>query len=367
MDNRRNDSIVVLVAGLDHVIHKVLNQANSLRDKNIETVFFSRDFSSYSLTLCNKFGFPLVKEVDSSILSLISFIKAIYKYKITHVEFYLSSKSINLLTYYLISLILRMPIFVWARGGELAKWNQHSLPRKLIIRMIISSSKAFFFKEIWMPEKIRHLKLNEKQLVFMPNRVKVYRELPTYQGVEILFLNTFHPIRDPMLFVKTAYIYHNKYSKFEQFRVVGLSGHKVASRSNAEQEVVEYVQKHDMGTYLHLHEWTNEPRKYFEKAKIFVLPAKVVFANFALLEAMERGVIPIITDLDPSGSKIVENEKCGLVVHHDPEAIAERIDFLMRHRERANEMASLAREKIETEYNLETNVELLKGFYNKSS
>ena len=68
--------------------------------------------------------------------------------------------------------------------------------------------------------------------------------------------------------------------------------------------------------------FVSDPSKLYKKARFFVLPADVVFANNALLEAMSYGVVPLISR--QIGSElIVEDGMNGFLFEHNQESFEE--------------------------------------------
>jgi glycosyltransferase involved in cell wall biosynthesis len=86
----------------------------------------------------------------------------------------------------------------------------------------------------------------------------------------------------------------------------------------AVQRQEDYVRRHTRkGIELHPFQ---PPQKYFLKSKFFVLPADIVYLNFALLEAMAHGVVPIVSDVE-GARNIVEDGVSGLVAPHSREGL----------------------------------------------
>lgn len=50
------------------------------------------------------------------------------------------------------------------------------------------------------------------------------------------------------------------------------------------------------------------PEPYYRDARFFVLHGEIVFANFALLEAMARGVVPIASAVEGADKIVVDGE-----------------------------------------------------------
>jgi len=63
-----------------------------------------------------------------------------------------------------------------------------------------------------------------------------------------------------------------------------------------------------------------DPVASFRRARWFVLPSDVVFGNFALLEAMSHGAVPIVSDVEGT-EQIVRDGVDGLVAGHSQEGL----------------------------------------------
>ncbi|MBU1761263.1 MAG: glycosyltransferase [Bacteroidetes bacterium] len=63
----------------------------------------------------------------------------------------------------------------------------------------------------------------------------------------------------------------------------------------------------------------SDPSQKYKKAKFFVLPADIIFANNSLLEAMSYGVVPLVAK-QPGTEMIVEDGVNGFVFDYNEES-----------------------------------------------
>ena len=100
------------------------------------------------------------------------------------------------------------------------------------------------------------------------------------------------------------------------------------------------------------HDYT-DPVPFYRRARFFVLPGDVVFGNFALLEAMSHGVVPIVSNAESPGL-LVKDGFNGIVIEHRSESLlAAMQDVLTLDEERWNEMSAAARRTVEADFSLD--------------
>jgi glycosyltransferase involved in cell wall biosynthesis len=96
----------------------------------------------------------------------------------------------------------------------------------------------------------------------------------------------------------------------------------------------------------------SNPKEYYENASFFVLPAKIVFANNSLLEAMSYGVVPIVSKAEGT-DLIVKDGINGFVF----ETYEEFLECMIKaHELSENEYLRLsnnARETIKNDFSVE--------------
>src|SRR5690606_30158578 len=64
----------------------------------------------------------------------------------------------------------------------------------------------------------------------------------------------------------------------------------------AEVEVLALIDELGLRDRVEIAGFVAHPEEYYRRARIFVLPADIIFANYSLLEAMSHGVVPLVGD-----------------------------------------------------------------------
>lgn len=98
-----------------------------------------------------------------------------------------------------------------------------------------------------------------------------------------------------------------------------------------------------------------------------LLPIKNYFESYPtkMFEYMAMGIPVLVSDF-PLYRDIVENNVCGICVDPlDPDAIAQAINFLMDHPEKAKEMGQNGQKAVQKTYNWHKEAEKLLSFYDR--
>ena len=120
------------------------------------------------------------------------------------------------------------------------------------------------------------------------------------------------------------------------------------SKSELEKYKSQIPEKYENN--VRIMEWTSNSKKYYENASIFVLPADLVYLNFSLLEAMERGVPAIVANV-PDVEKIIKNNVDGIITEQNSNSFADAIISLLQDEKTRLTLAFNARDKIVNNFN----------------
>jgi glycosyltransferase involved in cell wall biosynthesis len=220
-------------------------------------------------------------------------------------------------------------------------------------------ARVVFIKELYMRDYIRRYRIcDPSKLAFIHNHIPV-RPIDSYSRKKrtVLFLNLFKPWRNVDLIVRAAPQVLEVFPD-TQFRLVGMTGRPT------EKLIAETIVTLDLENDVLLLPFAKTPELEYEHASVFVLPADLVYCNNALLEAMERGVPPIVADV-PGSELVVEHGVSGLCVERTPEAIAHAIiDLFADENERQN-LAQGARHRIEKEFDERHRTRMLLDQYSR--
>jgi glycosyltransferase involved in cell wall biosynthesis len=179
-------------------------------------------------------------------------------------------------------------------------------------------SSVVWYRELYMKPMLE--KVGAKNLFFLhnaietPNPVKGESLIGNDKDITFLWLNRVIPERKWDWFI-------NALKKEDLKNTINyLVGILPGSKYKTEQETI----KLNKPCNLFLEEYSGDPSQYYKRAKFFVLPADVVFANHALLEAMSYGVVPLVSKVQGS-ELIVDEGKNGFIFQHDEESFIEAI------------------------------------------
>ena len=112
-------------------------------------------------------------------------------------------------------------------------------------------------------------------------------------------------------------------------------------------------------------DYNDAPQLFYKRAKFFVLPATVVFANHAVLEAMQYGVVPLLSD-QPGTSLITENGKEGFVFNHTKGDLeAAMLKAFHMDEAQLQRMSAAAMAKIKNDFSEEKYTEAIKKLYER--
>ncbi|HEX2081163.1 MAG TPA: glycosyltransferase, partial [Longimicrobium sp.] len=275
--------------------------------------------------------------------------------------------------------LLPMVLYAAARGvprtlvsrGELypADFNRNDALTRLSFIALLKLTNLVIAKELYVDEMLdRHCP--DVARFRWTNAIPVRGE-PSYerQGNEVLFLNFFKSFRNLEVIIRAAPLVRRAVPDV-RFLLVGSSG-QLGSASNFFAALNEYeaflhglIAELGVGDFVSILPFTTEPDEYYARAKVYLLPADLVYCNYALLEAMERGVPPVTSDeKDRAARLIVEDGVSGRLVPIDPQPLAAAVVELLQDEERRRAMGAAARRKVQAEFDLARQAAALAAAY----
>lgn len=367
----------LLLIGEEHVRGKVARHYETLeRERGIETHYFVDDRSGITREVAKTqpmrvhYGPPPSRGWRSLLAYWAAFRRCFDEVRPDVLEVY---TSVNF------QVILPMMLYAAARGvprvavcrGELyppvlAAFDP--LSRRLLLRAL-RSCQLIVYKEVYMDELLERFCRRVPRL-FWNNAIPVGPE-PSYQRREneVLFLNFFKEWRNLDLVIRAAPLVRERVPDV-RFRLVGgtdrleSTGAFYAGLNEYERGLRELISRVGAEGYVEVLPFTSEVRPYYDAAKVYLLPADLVFCNYALLEAMERGVPAIVSaDRDPDARRIVRDGVNGRVVALDEHALAGAIVEMLGDEERRMEMGRQARRTVVESFNLRAWVDALADAY----
>ena len=301
---------LVVVCNLDVVKKKNLYQVHALPEYRFLFAAYERelisdrpenaDFIVYPRTLIARIGF---------VFRLLMRHRA----EIHHLELYTGNGAFFAIEF-LIARLLRIDVVV-AERGALLRYQVTSASRRAAFRYVYRFAQQVWLRELWM------LKASEglvrRQTFFCFNAVELPRvqasDTSATRDIDFLWVNSFKPWRNATWLCHALRDQRLACAKVE---MVGLLANTSGDVLKQQQLVAQTC-----GESIRLHAF-GDPEPYFKRAKYFVLPANIVFLNFALLEAMARGVVPLVSDVE-GAREIVEDGVEGIVFSHTPQGLKE--------------------------------------------
>jgi glycosyltransferase involved in cell wall biosynthesis len=102
--------------------------------------------------------------------------------------------------------------------------------------------------------------------------------------------------------------------------------------------------------------FVDRPEELYRESSIFVLPAEIVFLNFSLLEAMERGLAPVIARVD-GAERIVEHGVSGLIADLEGESFVQAVASLLSSPDLLERLCAGARKRVKDKFDLEQGID----------
>lgn len=226
------------------------------------------------------------------------------------------------------------------------------------MRHIYKESKLIIVKELYMETILQTYDLvTRDKIALVSNRVKIDDSPDISSSIPpiILYLNNYRRWKRPDLCIHAAAIVLKQVKNVEFWFVgdldtKGLKQLDVWNCYSAE-ELLQLAQDLNVEAHIKTFPFTSNPRDFYNKASIFLLPADEVFCNFSLLEAMERGIPPIISDV-PGSERIVDHGINGYRVKQEADEIAKYIIALLENEETRQGIGRAARAKVEHDFDI---------------
>lgn len=330
----------VFFIGLEHLINKTKVRSEWFEEQGYKTLIFSYENRETEKSI--KSNSNMIKNNDFFTIDLIVILHKFYKYNPVYVELY-STKPFRSIAISVICKVSRTTCIFILRG----------LYTKIKAQCILARTvDCVLYRELYMLEILLKNKVNKDKLIFDPNKVKVKPLVSNARtNRNVLFLNGFKKWRNIDLVIKSV--------KYVKAHIPDVKYYLVGARSEVElNDAFKLVKEEVVDDCVSIEEWTNYPDKYYENASVFVLPADLVFCNFSLLEAMERGIPAIVANVEDA-DKIITHNKNGFLAKKDELDIAKYIIMLLSNEELRQNMGMEARKTIVQNFNHENRMNII--------
>ncbi len=209
-----------------------------------------------------------------------------------------------------------------------------------------------WYRELYMKFELE--KIRKNNLFFLHNAINIPEKIiDNNKEIDFLWLNRVIPERKAKWFLNI--LKKPEFADTKNF-LVGVEEGTIFN------EEVQWV-KNNTPKNLQLRAYSRSPQDYFKSARFFVLPADIVFANHALLEAMSYGVVPLISN-QPGSDLIVDDNVNGFIFEHNEGSLESAMQKVMQLTdEEYKNLSQQSRIKMQQEFSVQNYEKGLKELY----
>lgn len=341
------------ILGLEHFIDKSGYQSEEYQRRSIKHCYYVLDKSGLSAAKASKYK----TQINILPMSLISRArKTVTELAVRRPKWIELYDTGRLTIFYTIAArLLRIPVMLILRGNEL--WNRpnQSAFRRHGLIWSLKLAKAIVAKEQNILDDLGKINIPKQKIHFVGNCVPLPHELPDLgtRSIDIVYMNAVRAQRNVDALIhsipKLLTRFPNANIVIAGFTHLNRTSYSIEPRY--ELEIMRLIHSLGLKDKIRTMGFVPNPDSYFKDAKLFVLPADIIFANYSLLESMSYGVVPIVADGE-GAAKIVNHGVNGLITKPTPSALAEAMASLLDDDTRRREMAILARRKIDEDFSI---------------
>lgn len=276
-------------------------------------------------------------------------VAALLTYRPHNVELYLTGYMA--LPYALLAKITGRNLIVILRGLEF-KSHRTTWYYALVLKM----SDLIIAKEFYLNEGAIRLKLGYKTHMLHNCVPDVSGIMSPYAGrtIDLLFLNTPRRMRHVLFLVDVV----AKLLERNPDLKVTIAGFGVLDEKynsielDYQREVLHKIEALGLKDKIELKGFVRNAPELMSASKVFILPADVIYCNYALLEAMSCGCVPVVADGE-GARLVVEDGVGGFVRPLSVPAFVDAVESALQP-EMWEHYSQNARRKIDEEYSIES-------------
>ena len=283
----RHTTKQVLILGIDTFAAKNISQIEALAPYGYSFTVATPDARKDSLTYFRQLksdGHKLVTLSGNPLVRLQQLKSVFDAGPYNHVELYAGGR---FTIFYLLMLRLYRSTWVVVERGDIGSMDVY--PRSSQRRLMLSYRRApaVWYKEPYMGPLLAAA--GAKRLFFVPNAAALASTTGSAQrDIDFLWANRLVHIRHPDWIVRAV---TDKTLQQSKSAMLGFQTHE---RCNAITLALQQYVQSEKPANITLQGFV-DPAPWYARSRFFVLPARLVFGNNALLEAMAHGVVPIVT------------------------------------------------------------------------
>ncbi|MHC4754603.1 MAG: glycosyltransferase family 4 protein [Planctomycetota bacterium] len=227
-------------------------------------------------------------------------------------------------------------------------YNKQSPFMQSFIRKILSIPKRIIVEGELVKEQFSFLKDNLDKIVCVPNglperNIEVAKEAKKYspeKPFKLLYLSNLIETKGYWDVLEAVNILQKKQKnitcRFAGKFMTASDSVNYQDGEQAQKDFFEYIRKNGLHEYVSYAEGLLGQDKFeaFRESHVFLLPSNYVYEGqpVSILEAMSHGLVTIATKYRLIPSMVEDNHTGLFVPYGNPEAIAEKIEYLMTNR-----------------------------------
>lgn len=346
---KRDWVIKTLCLGLAHFIDKNGYQAQVYKKHGERIRYLVTDVTGQTEHFRVKYDADVKIVPKSKLGRLWHTLFAFLAYRPQNVELYLTGYMA--LPYALLAKITGRNLIVILRGLEF-KSHRTTWYYALVLKM----SDMIIAKEFYLNEGAIGLKLGHKTHMLHNCVPCVSEVVPPYadRNIDLLFLNTPRRMRHVLFLVDViAKLLERNPGMKVTIAGFGVLDEKYNSiELDYQREVLHKIEALGLKDKIELKGFVRNAPEMMSASKVFILPADVIYCNYALLEAMSCGCVPVVADGE-GARLVVEDGVGGFIRPLSVSAFVDAVESALQP-EMWERCSGNARRKIDEEYSIES-------------
>jgi glycosyltransferase involved in cell wall biosynthesis len=350
----------ILIIGADRVMPKLFYFAQHLRQLQTCYTVYTHDSDDTAKSYAAQVGAalepgpPHARSVRRMLRDLFMLWRLTGRTRFAHAEMYSDYHILASLGYFLVLHLRGIPVVLWCRG-ELYEWEAFRWWQRLYFHLVIPRARLVILKETYMRATLEKAGVRTGgNLLELHNTVPLpaqFQARACEPPVRLLFMNMFKAWRNVSFCADLAVELRRRGIAFTM-SVVGEKTESGVLVSEG-QKLRAAIALHGLQGCVSVHPFSSQPVAHYDAADVFLLPANLIYCNYALLEAMSHGLVPLVNSGDADHSRIIDHGVNGFGLSLDAAAWADAIQILAQDRSRALAMSAAARHRIECDYSTE--------------
>lgn len=347
---KRDRVIKTLCLGIAHFIDKNGYQAQVYKKHGERIRYLVTDVTGQTEHFRLKYDADVKIVPENKLGRLWHTVAALLTYRPHNVELYLTGYMA--LPYALLAKITGRNLIVILRGTEFDSPRLMLWCRKLELKM----ADLVIAKEFHLKKAALRLKLGHKTHMLHNCVPCVSGVVPPYAGrtIDLLFLNTPRRMRHVLFLVDViAKLLERNPGMKVTIAGFGVLDEKYNSiELDYQREVLHKIETIGLKDKIELKGFVRNAPELMSASKVFILPADVIYCNYALLEAMSCGCVPVVADGE-GARLVVEDGVGGFIGPLSVSAFVDAVESALQP-EMWERCSGNARRKIDEEYSIES-------------